>query len=92
MEIRLKEFRVAEHTFKSFLKLENVKEWCLTIKGWGEGQLKPIGKLQTKTLNKKTIVEVRGEGGQRGMVKDHTFALFLTANADRRAVSFTLAE
>ena len=29
-----------------------------------------------KILSKKTIVKVRGGGGQQSMVKDHTFALF----------------
>ena len=29
-----------------------------------------------KILSKKAIVKVRGGGGQRSMVKDHTFALF----------------
>ena len=29
-----------------------------------------------KILSKKTIVKVWGGGGQRSMVKDHTFALF----------------
>ena len=34
-------------------------------------------KCQKKTLNKKNIVKAKGGGGgQQGMVKEHTFALF----------------
>ena len=33
-------------------------------------------KNSEKIQNKKTIVKVRRGGGQQGMVKDHTFALF----------------
>ena len=51
------------------------KKICLksTLKGLNHIYIKKKGE---KILSKKTIVKVRKGGGRRGMVKDHTFALF----------------
>ena len=36
----------------------------------------PFSVQISNNLSKKTIVEVRGGGGQRSMVKDHNFMIF----------------
>ena len=68
-------------------KIKKRESMVFDHQGWGRGSTKtkslfrpvliwPFSVQIFKILNKKTIVKVRGGGGQQSMVKEHTFALF----------------